>query len=136
METGEAAFYLPRARQRRISKSPESHRLPALNLTKYMSGDDVTANRWTKTENDKETSRNQCIIDIIDSQKSYSNYLEKLTELTSKQFRKYAKLFGKNEQSLWKRRALVDAAYESRKVYINTLTSVKAKIKGKNEKKK
>lgn len=115
-------------------KPPKSHRslLPS-NLTGYMKGDEVAKHYQIKTKCDDEILRKQHAISIAESQKNYSSYLENLADLTSKQLRRYARFLGKREENFWKRRASVDRAYESRKVYIESLTSERAKIKEKKK---
>lgn len=124
---------LSRARERRTLKPSESYHLPALNLTKYMREHEVAEDDWLKAKGDYETLKKQRAVSIVDSQKDYSNYLDNLTELINKQLRRYAKLFRKREKTFWEGRALVDVAYESRKVYVDTLMSEKTNIKGKNK---
>ncbi|XP_014481753.1 PREDICTED: androglobin-like [Dinoponera quadriceps] len=133
IETGDMAFCQSYEKQRRTLKPPKSYHLPALDLTKYMTRNGILTDYYIRMEIDYQILRDQQTVNIIESQKNYSHYLENLAELTDKQFRTYVKLFSKKEQNFWERRALVDHAYESRKVYIDTPTSSKAKIKEKDK---
>nr|XP_012224984.1 PREDICTED: uncharacterized protein LOC105673728 [Linepithema humile] len=127
-------FCLSHARQRRTLKSPEfHHRLLALNLTKYVKGDEIVEQYQIKTKHDDEILRKQHAMNIADSQENYSSYLENLADLTNKQLRRYAKFFRKREENFWKRRASVDRVCERRKVHIKSLTSERAKIKEKKK---
>ncbi|XP_070158784.1 androglobin [Polyergus mexicanus] len=128
-------FCLPHARQHRTLIPPEfHHHLPALNLTKYVRRNEITRHLDSKMKNNDEKLLNQYVVDIeIHDQRNYSSYLENLTELINEQLQRYAKLFKKKEKNFWQRRTLVDAVYESRKVYIDSLTSEKAKTKEKTK---
>lgn len=133
IETEDRAFCRSYEKQRRTLKPPESYHLPPLDLTKYMTRIETVTDYYVRRKSDYQILRDQHNVNIIDSQNNYSYYLEHLAKLMKGQFRKYAKLFDKNERNFWKRRALMDDAYESRKVYIDTLTSPKTRIKEKNK---
>lgn len=134
IESEDTAFCLSHARQYRTLKPPESHHhLSALDLTKYARRDEI-AERRIKTKNDDEMLKNQQTAIVSDSQTNYSGYLENLAEVVNKQLRRYVKSLEKKEENFWQRRTLVDAAYETRKIYINSLTAEKTKIKAKGTK--
>lgn len=136
IEDEDIAFCLPHARQRRTLIPPEfHHHLPALNLTKYVSRNEIVRHLDSKMKNNDEKLLNRYVVDVeVHNQRNYSNYLENLTELINKQLQRYAKLFKKKEKNFWQRKTLVDVVYESRKVYIDSLTSEKAKTKEKAKK--
>lgn len=135
LEDEDMTFCLSHARQPRTLKSLESHHhLPALDLTRYMRRDEVAKHHRIKTKSDDEILKNQHIAIIIDSQTNYSNYLENLAELANKQLRRYMKYFGKKEENFWQRRTLVNTACETRKIYVDSLISGKAKNKTEGKK--
>ncbi|KYN44433.1 Calpain-7-like protein [Trachymyrmex septentrionalis] len=126
IEDEDVEFCLSHARQYRTLKSPESY-LPALDLTKYMKNK-ITKYRL-KTKSDDEILKNQYTAIIIDNQINDSDYLKNLDDLMNKQLRRHLKHFGKKEKNFWQRRSFVDAVYETRKIYINSLITEKAKNK-------
>ncbi|XP_071557569.1 androglobin [Temnothorax nylanderi] len=135
IEDEDAAFCLSHVRQYRTLKPPESHRhLSALDLTRYVRRDEIAKHYRIKTKSDDEILRNQHTAIIIDSQTNYSDYLRNLGELMNKQLRKYVKRFEKKDENFWQRRTLVDAAYETRKIYVNSLIAERAKTKAKGKK--
>ncbi|CAL1678749.1 unnamed protein product [Lasius platythorax] len=135
IEDEDVAFCLSHARQYRTLIPPGFHHLPALNLTKYARRDEVARHSRTKMKNNNEKLQNRYVIDVkVDSQRNYSNYLENLAELINKQLQRYANLFRKREKNFWQRRTLMDAAYESRKIYIDSLISERTKTKEKGRK--
>lgn len=135
LEDEDMAFCLSNARQPRTLKSPESHHhLSALDLTRYMRRNEVAKHHRIKTKSDDEILKNKHTTIIIDSQTNYSEYLENLTELMNKQLRRYVKHFGKKEENFWQKISLVDAAYETRKIYVDSLMSGRAKNKAKGKK--
>lgn len=135
IEDEDVAFCLSHARQYRTLIPPGFHHLPALNLTKYARRDEVARHPRTKMKNNNEKLQNRYVIDVkVDSQRNYSSYLENLTELINKQLQRYANLFRKREKNFWQRRTLMDAAYESRKIYIDSLISERTKTKEKGRK--
>jgi len=135
IEDEDTAFCLSHAqRQYRTLKPPESlSRLSALDLTKYIKSDEIAKHPRIKTKNDDEILKNQYTAIIIDNQTNYFNYLKNLVELMNKQLQKYLKRFRKKEENFWQRRTLVDAVYETRKIYINSLIPEKAKNKAKRK---
>lgn len=133
-EIEDTTLCLSRVSERRTLKPPKTHYLPALNLAKYMKEDKIVEYPWLKTESDYELLKKQHSTNIIDSEQDHYHYLNYLNKLVNKQFGRYIKLFRKKEETFRERRALIDVAYESRKVYIDTLMSEKTKFKGKNKK--
>lgn len=129
IETKDIAFPQMHEKQRRTLKSPESYHLTTLDLTKYMMRNEIVTDYYVRMESDYQILRHQHTVNVTDSQKNYSQYLDNLAKLMNKQLRGYAKLLNKKEESFWQRRALVDDAYESKKVYIDTLTFPKTKTK-------
>jgi len=95
---------------------------------------DEIAHHRIKTKSDDEIQKNQHIAIIIDSQKNYSDYLENLGKLMNKQLRRYVKRFENKKENFWQRRTLVDAAYETRESYVNSLIAEKTKNKAKEKK--
>ncbi|RLU20236.1 hypothetical protein DMN91_006843 [Ooceraea biroi] len=134
IEDEDMIFCLSNARQRRTLKPPDSHLLP-LDLTKYMRANEIVKHRQIKTKNDDEILKNQVAVNIADSERSYTSYLDKLIELVNEQLQRYSKFFRKKKENFRQRRTLVDAAYESRKVYVDSLASDRAKTKEKKRKK-
>lgn len=92
------------------------------------------AKHRTKTKSDDEMLKNQQTAIITDSQTNYSSYLENLAEVVNKQLRRYMKSLEKKEENFWQRKILVDAAYETRKTYINSLIAERTKNKAKGKK--
>lgn len=136
IEDEDIAFCLSHARQRRTLISPEFPHLPALNLTKYTRNEIARHFDSNMKNNDEKVLNRLNVVDVeIHSQRNYSTYLENLTELMNKQLQTYANLFKKKEENFWQGRTLIDAAYESRKIYIDSLTSERAKTKEKGKKK-
>lgn len=131
IKTEDTAFCQSHEKQHRTLKPPEFYHLPSLDLTKYIVKNEIVTDYYVRRESDYQILRDQDALNIIDSQKNYSNYLEDLAKLMNKQLRRYAKLFNRKEDNFRQRRALMDDVYESRKAYIDTLTSSKAKIKEK-----
>ncbi|XP_050461699.1 uncharacterized protein LOC126856844 [Cataglyphis hispanica] len=136
IEDEDIAFCLSHARQYRTLIPPEFHHLPALDLTKYMRRNEMARHLDSKMKSNNEKLINQLnVVDVeIHSQRNYSTYLENLTELMNKQLQTYANLFKKKEEDFWQGRTLIDAAYESRKIYIDSLTFERAKAKEKGKK--
>ncbi|XP_036143417.1 uncharacterized protein LOC105838621, partial [Monomorium pharaonis] len=133
IEDKDMVFCLPHTRQYRTLKPLESVHLPALDLAKY-TRDEIMKNHQIKTKINDELLKSQCITIITDSQTNYSNYLENLAELINKQLRRYAKNIDKRKKNFWQRRSLIDAAYETRKTYVDNLLSERAKNKAKGKK--
>ncbi|KAG5317869.1 ADGB protein, partial [Pseudoatta argentina] len=124
IEDEDMEFCLSHARQYRTLKSLESyHYLPALDLTKYMKNK-IAKSHQIKTKSDDEILKNQ---HTVDNQINGSDYLKNLDDLMNKQLRRHLKHFQKKEKNFWQRRSLVDAVYETRKIYINSLIAEKAK---------
>ncbi|XP_011877856.1 PREDICTED: uncharacterized protein LOC105567532 [Vollenhovia emeryi] len=134
IEDEDTAFCLSHTRQYRTLKPPESHRLSALDLTRYMRRDEIAKRRWIKTKSDDEIFKNQHTASIVDSQTNYSGYLENLSALMNKQLQRYVKRLEKKEENFRQRRTLVGAACETRKNYIDSLIIEKAKNKTKRKK--
>lgn len=133
IEDEDTAFCLSHARQYRTLTPESPHHLSTLDLTRYMRRDETTHHR-IKTKSDDEIQKNQHTAIIIDSQTNYSDYLENLGELMNKQLRRYVKHFEKKKENFWQRRTLVDAAYETREMYVNSLITERAKNKAKEKK--
>lgn len=122
-ETEDMAFCQSREERRRTLNPPESYRLPSLDLTKYITRNGIVTDHYVRKESDYQILRDRSIINIADSQRNYSHYLDNLTKMTNEQFRRYTMLCDKKKKNFWGRRSLMDDAYESRKIYIDTLTS-------------
>ncbi|XP_011702486.1 PREDICTED: androglobin-like isoform X2 [Wasmannia auropunctata] len=136
IEDKDMEFCLSYARQYRTLKPSEFHYdLPALDLTKYMKRDKNAKDQRIKTKNDDEILKDQHTAIIVDSQTNYFDYLKNLAELMNKQLRRYLKHFGKKEKNFWQRRTFVDAVYEMRKIYIDSLILEKVKNKANKGKK-
>ncbi|KYM98476.1 Calpain-7-like protein [Cyphomyrmex costatus] len=122
IEDEDMEYCLSHTRQYRTLKSPESyHYLPALDLTRYMKRNEIAKYQRINTKSDDEILKNQHTAIIIDDQINYSDYLKNLDDLMNMQLRKHLKHFGKKKQKFWQRRSFVDAVYETRKIYINSL---------------
>lgn len=134
MEDKDIVFCLSNAEQPRTLKPAESYYLLPLDLMKYMRAKEIAEYCWVKTKDDDEILKHQYAISIADSQRNYSTYLDKVIEIMNEQLVRYTKIFRKRKESFRQKRALVDAAYESRKVYINSLASDRAKRKEKGKK--
>lgn len=135
IENEDTAFCLSHAKQDRTLKPKSHHYLSALDLTKYTRKDE-NVKHWIKTKSDDEILTNQQTVIVIDSQTNYSGYLENLAEVVNKQLQRYVKSLEKKEENFWQRRTLVDAAYETRKIYVNSLIAERTKInkaKGKKD---
>ncbi|KYN15826.1 Calpain-7-like protein [Trachymyrmex cornetzi] len=124
IEDEDMEFCLSHARQYRTLKPLESyHYLPALDLTKYMENE----YHRIKTKSDDKILKNQHTAIITDDQINDSDYLKNLDDLMNKQLRRHLKHFGKKEKNFWQKRSFVDAVYETRKIYINSLIAEKVK---------
>lgn len=135
VEDEDMEFCLSNARQRRTLKSPESRYVSPLDLTRYAQMNEISERR-VKTKSDDEILKNQHAVNIAESQRNYSNYLDKLIELTNEQLQRYTMFFRRKKESFLQRKTLVDAAYESRKAYVDdSLTSERAKAKERKSKK-
>lgn len=127
IEDEDMMFCLPHASQYRTLEPPEPEHVFALDLTKYTRKDEISET-WLKTESVDEILKKQYIATVVESQTNYSNYLQNLAEVMNKQLRRYVKSLEKQQKNFWHRRTLVDAAYETRRIYVNNLMAERTKI--------
>jgi len=129
MENKDMLSCLPNAKQARTLKPPEFRHLPSLDLTRYIQEDKITKHYRIKTKDDDEILKNEHANNIANSQKRYYNYLNKLIESMNEQFQRYMKFSKKIKEGCQQRKALIDMAYESRKLYVDSLITDRAKVK-------
>ncbi|XP_012287332.1 uncharacterized protein LOC105703489 [Orussus abietinus] len=110
--------------------------LPKLDLTIYMVKEDEEEDRWYKTEYDEEMLRSHRAVNMFDFEQYYLGFLEESNDILNSQRQKYSRLLNNYSESVSRRKSLLNTAYETRTVFIDSAEPFPSEVEDKQKRKK
>ncbi|KAI4503702.1 hypothetical protein M0802_001105 [Mischocyttarus mexicanus] len=109
--------------------------LPKLDLSMYEKIETNVEERRTRTKSEEQILTDRRYVEVLEFIHSHDHFIQRLTDWSLEQIRKYEKLWNLYEENFSLRKAQLEEAYEMRRAYISNIKSIDSsrKVKGKKK---